>query len=314
MHPLDPEMKRGAGQGTPNFIANTQPLKTIAAEHISQPETDVIGENPAAVVLYTGINACQNPDQLDALARLIWERYGVGAVNDDEASYLASCIERRRPLSRRTSTGKFAVIGNLNGRISRFVSRQRQRSPDRRASRDRRRMLGGSSALPDNLRHHYTEGQRSVLCIVAGEIKRHGICDLPIDKIAALAGVCRTTVQTAMHEARRLHHIKITERPQHGRKSLPNIVEIISPEWSTWIKRGPSAARFIGSNPVNLVSTTKNINLSKKRLGKDLQRGCGVGLLQTLVGEGRHEQSSTSSISRRASTGRRRHRNAVTRS
>jgi hypothetical protein len=70
-------------------------------------------------------------------------------------------------------------------------------------------MLGGSSALPHNLRHHYTEGQRSVLCIVAGEVKRHGICDFPIDKIAALAGVCRTTVQTALHAARRLGHITI---------------------------------------------------------------------------------------------------------
>ena len=52
MHPLDPEMKRGAGQGTPNFIANIQPIRTIPAEQISQPETAVIGENPAAVVLY----------------------------------------------------------------------------------------------------------------------------------------------------------------------------------------------------------------------------------------------------------------------
>ena len=65
-------------------------------------------------------------------------------------------------------------------------------------------MLGGSSALPDNLRHFYTEGLRAVLCIVAGEVKRHGVCDLPNDQIAALAGVCRTTVQTAMHEARLL--------------------------------------------------------------------------------------------------------------
>jgi hypothetical protein len=37
MHPLDPEMKRGAGQGTPNFIANIQLCKTISTEQISQP-------------------------------------------------------------------------------------------------------------------------------------------------------------------------------------------------------------------------------------------------------------------------------------
>jgi hypothetical protein len=237
--------------------------------------------SPASQALYEYIIACQSPDQLDAVARLIWERYGAGAVNDDEASYLTACIERRRPLSRRTSTGKFATVSKMNGRISRFMPRQRQRSPDRKASRDRRRMLGGSSALPDNLRQYYTEGQRAVLCIVAGEIKRYGVCDLPIDKIAALAGVCRTTVQTAMHEARRLHHIKITERPVPGRKSLPNLVEIARSEWAAWIKRAPSAARRIGSNSVKMVSTTKNIDLRKKGPGEEMQCGSGTGYLNS---------------------------------
>ncbi len=125
-------------------------------------------------------------------------------------------------------------------------------------------MLGGSSALPDNLRHHYTEGQRSVLCIVAGEVKRHGICDLPVDKIAALAGVCRTTVQTTMHEARRLGHITIRERPQPGRKSLTNIVLISLPKWQAWLRRAPSPGRSIGPNSLKMVSTTKNTEVSKK--------------------------------------------------
>ena len=38
-------------------------------------------------------------------------------------------------------------------------------------------MLGGSSVLPDTMRHYYTEGERAVLWIVAGEVKHHGICD-----------------------------------------------------------------------------------------------------------------------------------------
>jgi hypothetical protein len=91
--------------------------------------------------------------------------------------------------------------------------------------------------LPDQLRHYYTEGQRAVLFIVAGENTRHGTCNLPIDKIAALAGVCRTTVQTTLHEARLRSHIKIIERPRPGRKSLTNLVEVISPDWRHWIRR-----------------------------------------------------------------------------
>jgi hypothetical protein len=164
----------------------------------------------------------------------------------------------------RTFRPKESFAGRV---LSRFASRQRQRSPDRKASRDRRRTLGGSSALPDNLRHYYTEGQRAVLCVVALEVKRHGVCDWPIDKIAAVAGVGRTTVQTTMHEARRLGHITITERPRRGCKSLTNIVRISSQEWRTWSTRGPSAARPIGSNPLKMVSTTKIKDLRKKEAG-----------------------------------------------
>jgi hypothetical protein len=194
----------------------------------------------AGRAIYDVINVCSDPYQLDEMGRLLWKRYGEGSIGGREAEYLSSLIERRRPLGRRTAPGHTTPLGNAAGRLwSRFTSRQRQRSPDRKVSRDRRRMLGGSSALPHDLRHYYTEGQRAVLCVVAGEIKHHGICDLPIDKIAALAGVCRTSVQTTMHEARRLGHIAITERPQRGRKSLTNVVRIILPEWRAWMRRGP---------------------------------------------------------------------------
>jgi hypothetical protein len=149
-------------------------------------------------------------------------------------------------------------------KISQILPRQRPRSPDRQKSRERRRKLGGSSALPDTLRHHYTEGQRAVLCIIAGEIKRHGVCDLPIDKIAALAGVCRTTVQTTLHEARRLGHVKITERPVRGRKSLTNLIEIISQAWKAWIVHRPRSHGTIGSKSLKMVSTTKNEEIQNR--------------------------------------------------
>ena len=119
--------------------------------------------------------------------------------------------------------------------------------------------------MPDKLRVLYTEGQRAVLFVVAGEVKQRGYCDLPIDKIAALAGVSRTTVQTTMHEARRLGHIRITVRPQAGRKNLSNVVEIVSEEWLTWLKRGSSARPSIGSNSLTRpekVSPTKNLNIT----------------------------------------------------
>jgi hypothetical protein len=219
----------------------------------------------AAVTIYETVNSRCDLDQLGEIVRLLWIGYGNGKISDGEATYLSSIIERRRALGHRTAPQQIKSLGRVAGRLfSRFTPRQRQRSPDRRVSRNRRRMLGGSSALPHNLRQDYTEGQRSVLCIVASEVKRHGVCDFPIDKIAALAGVCRTTVQTTMHEARLRSHIKITERPQLGRKSLPNVVEIISPEWRTWLRRGPSAARLIGSNSAKMMNPTKNTDLRKR--------------------------------------------------
>jgi len=91
------------------------------------------------------------------------------------------------------------------------------------------------------MRHRYTEGQQAVLCIVAGEVKRQGVCDLQIGEISALASVGRTNVQTTLHKARRLGHIKVTELRVRGRESLTSfVVEIVSPQWLTWIKRARS--------------------------------------------------------------------------
>jgi len=215
--------------------------------------------------------AC-TPHQLDQLARLIWQGNGEGVINDDDANYLLEHIARRQ--------GNQGLKSRpMRARPNRFAPRRRPRSPDREASRCRRRMLGGSGVMPANMRSCYTEGERAVLCIIAGEVKHHDICDLPIDKIAALAGVCRTTVQTALHEGRRQGHLRIRERPRPGQKNLTNIVEIISPEWRAWIKRGPVAHYPIGSNLLsrsNSVSTTKNQYLIKQGRWNPAERPQGA--------------------------------------
>lgn len=124
--------------------------------------------------------------------------------------------------------------------LSAFEPRRIQRRSDPSASKKRRRMLGGSSGLPDTIRHHYTEGERAALFVVAGEVRKRGYSDLPIDRIAATAGVGRTTVQNALREARRLGHVKVELRPRRGQKNDTNIVRIVSKEWLAWLKRGPS--------------------------------------------------------------------------
>jgi hypothetical protein len=230
----------------------------------------------AGSAIYDNINAASSPDILDNIARTVWHDWGKGAFTDDEASFLTCAIDKRRPVtfhrSARAGTGPSKPIGRLLGRLgSRFTSRRPQRSPDRKKSRERRRTLGGSSALPPNIRHYYTEGERAVLCIVSGEVKRQGVCDWPIDKIAAEAGVSRTTVQNALSWAQRLGHVMVEQRPVRGRRSLTNVVRVVSLEWRTWIKRGPSMARSIG---FKTFYPTKIIDRKQEATNEELQGTC----------------------------------------
>lgn len=152
---------------------------------------------------------------------------------------LARAFETGEAHTRRASMGP----GKLPGRkFSRFIPRgprQYPVSPDREASRQRRRTWGGSSVLPDNLRRYYTEGERAALAVIVAEVKKHSRCDLPIDAIAAAAGVSRTTVQNAVRKARSedLGHISVERRPRPGQKNLTNVIRIISRVWLTWLKR-----------------------------------------------------------------------------
>lgn len=76
----------------------------------------------------------------------------------------------------------------------------------------------------------------AVLTVIARQVQRGGVCVLPIDAIAALAGVSRTMVKTAMRQAKLIGLILVKERRIPGRKSLTNIVSIISKDWSAWLK------------------------------------------------------------------------------
>ena len=57
-------MNRGAGKGTPNSIANTQPIKTILAEQVSQPET---GVGVAELALFARRSRCDDDGALRSL-------------------------------------------------------------------------------------------------------------------------------------------------------------------------------------------------------------------------------------------------------
>src|SRR5690606_29941129 len=93
---------------------------------------------------------------------------------------------------------------------------------------------------------------------VGRQTKATGTCTLPIDAIAAMAGVCRTLVKSTLREAVHLGLIRVDERPRPGRRHDTNIVTITSAEWRTWLKLGGPGDRGQKSDCHDIRS--KNLN------------------------------------------------------
>lgn len=188
----------------------------------------------------SAIDGARTLAQLDDLSRQIWQAHATGAVTDDDAQKLAEVLHDRRGVVRET----VAPVGIPLGRVTLFPPRRLQRAPDRSEARARRRHMACSGPLPPTLATRYTEGQRAVLLVVGDEILANGVCGLCIDAIAARAGVCRRSAQGAIRLAESDGLLTIQERRHQGRKSDPNLIRIISREWTAWLKRGQHTRRL----------------------------------------------------------------------
>jgi hypothetical protein len=129
-------------------------------------------------------------------------------------------------------------VGIPVGRASIFPPRRLQRSPDRARSIERRRTLAASGVMPPQLAARFTTGELAVLRVVADAVRDNGQCILPVDAVAARAGVCRRLAQNAIREAARQGLLTVQERRREGRRNDYNVLRIVSVEWLTWIKRG----------------------------------------------------------------------------
>ena len=105
--------------------------------------------------------------------------------------------------------------------------------------------------MPPSLACKFTVSELAGLRIIGNEVRQHGHCARCVDEIAARAGVCRRMVQNALREATRLGLLTIEERRREGRRNLPNVIRIVSKEWTSWLTRGgrsnrPAAEALIG--------------------------------------------------------------------
>src|SRR3954471_21418503 len=185
------------------------------------------------------IDGARTLTRLDHLSRSIWQGLAAGAVADDDAQALAEHLHARRGVLR----GEIKPAGIPPGRPSIFPPRRLQRAPQRPIAIARRRHLTASGPMPPALACKFTVSELAVLRIIGDEVRQHGQCDRCVDELAARAGVCRRMVQNALREAARLGLLTIEERRREGRRNLPNVVRIVSKEWTMWLARGGRPSR-----------------------------------------------------------------------
>src|SRR3954463_4124500 len=185
------------------------------------------------------IDGARTLTRLDHLSRSIWQGLAAGAVGDDDAQALAERLHARRGVLR----GDLRPVSLPPGRPSIFPPRRLQRTPQRPVAIARRRHLAASGPMPPGLACKFTVSELAVLRIVGDEVRQHGLCERCIDEIAARAGVGRRMVQNALREAARLGLVTVEERRREGRRNLPNVIRIVSKEWTSWLARGGRASR-----------------------------------------------------------------------
>lgn len=189
----------------------------------------------------TAIAAAAKSSALDEIARLVWRGHAEGALDDDAASHLSAALEARR-----------AAFRNYQHRSARRTVSARPRpcvSPDKARSLARRRRLVTSGAVPPNIADTFTMGELAVLSIIARECQRsRNACSWFMDKIAAVAGVSRTTARNAIRQAQTLGLITVEERRCTAWRSDSNIIRIISPEWRSWLRLGGGCKKPTGTN------------------------------------------------------------------
>jgi hypothetical protein len=204
--------------------------------------------------------AARNTHAIDELARLTWRAHAENKLDDVEAEAIGEALQARRTTF---SQGRGHPPARPPER--RLRAARTPRAPDRQASLERRRRQALSGIVPARIAASFTMSELAVLTVVARQCQRAGTCTLHIDAIAALAGVCRRTVQTAMRHARIMGLVLVKERRIPGRKSLTNIVSINCPMWAGWIGRKNSHATH-----------TKVFNSASSRPSSAEQRGLAM--------------------------------------
>lgn len=190
------------------------------------------------------IDAAHGGRHLDEISRLIWRGWGEGQLTEGTAQRLADQLHARRLTL--TPPAPYGSPAGTAHRPSIFPPRRPQRPSCRSKAAERRRRVAASGWAPPRIVARFTTAEQAALAIITDEVRRRGDCRLPVEAIAARAGVSRRSVQNALREAREARLIRVTERPRKGQPHLPNVVEIIATAWRDWVSKRPRRGRDRG--------------------------------------------------------------------
>jgi len=160
--------------------------------------------------------------KLPEIRSALYKAFAAGQLSEAEAEELDSLINAKAALPAEAAPRR------------RVGSRPRSS-----ASMERRRSWAAAGRLPPALASRFTVAEQAALAVAAEQVKQHGACTLTIGHIAALAGICPTSVKNALRTAQALGLLRIEERRLTAFRNLPNRVTITAPEWLSWLRIGP---------------------------------------------------------------------------
>jgi hypothetical protein len=206
----------------------------------------------------------------------LWKAFSAGGVTEAEAEALSVLIDARRAAAGSRRAGQISnPIGTHAGEgtdepreLVQAARRAVGSRPRTDASMERRRRLAASGPMPPALAARFTTAELAALKIISDDVRKSGVCVLPIDAIAARAGISRTSAQNAIRQACRLGMLERQERRRAYDRSLPSILRVVDREWSAWLRYGPKGGGLKSS------STTDNGNLQGGFEGAETSKSC----------------------------------------
>jgi hypothetical protein len=210
--------------------------------------------------ILTVIDSTRKLEDLWALGNELARHWATGEISEDDYLALRELKEEREA---ELKAGRGPKPPSAPGSASRR-RRHIPHSPDRIASKQRRRDIGQQRWLPPNIANKLTPCELAVASIIVCEIVRDGICSLPNGAIAGMAGTCETMVKNTKRFIRLMGWIKVQERPRRGtNNSKTTLIWALSEELKLWI--ATRRRRVVGKN-----LDTPKVNVERKRDGRDL--------------------------------------------